>query len=310
MSEKKLKLAESALEELWFGDDDPFRSRQDASESMAAAAAKANDLRPFPAVASRVMALLADPEVEMKAVRTLIETDSGLAARLMRIANSALYGGVMKAETIDQAVFRLGAREVQDVVAGIATLGMFKDVKGIGARFRDHCAGVAGVARVLANEWHNNKKLQNVFLCGLMHDIGKLLSLQVGEIAYDEMDKATLGQPDTVHEQERKLSGYDHAVLGAHVMQLWRLPLDISQVVAWHHQPGRAYAEGGDIGLKVAMLRLADAVELRIAQSAELDEAFVEAIAHRGECAYLDISPEVLAAMWPKLVAARSEMLG
>jgi putative nucleotidyltransferase with HDIG domain len=303
------KLAESIREDLWFGDDDPQRSTEEASRSLAAAAALAAGLKPFPVVAQRVMTLLSDPDAPVVKVRKAIEQDPALAARLLRVANSALYAPAVACRSIEDAVTRLGSRTVSEIVASLATLGMFSDAKsGHGAAFRDHCVCVAAVARVLGTEWRY-KGVEHVFLSGLMHDIGQLLAIQVGEIRYEALDPAALASADQVHVHERAFAGYDHAVLGAHVLERWKLPDDISKVVALHHQPGRAFAASTNIALGVALLRLADSIEFQIRRSRELDEAYVETLLRDGAAEYTQFSRDVLRAMWPKFIAACDETL-
>ncbi len=306
-SEAEVKLAESALEEAWFGDEDPETPRDQAAKSMAAAAAIAVGLKPFPAIAQRAMTLLGNPNVNIQEVRKVIETDTALASRLMRIANSALFKRAYKTASIDQALTRIGLSEAREIVASVAMMGMFEDMRGLGADFRNHCTCVAAIVRVLATEWRF-KGVDNAFLSGLMHDVGKLLSMQVGEISYEKMDAEQLAKADQIHVLEREKTGYDHAVLGGYVMRSWKLPTEVCQIVSWHHQPGPAFEQGGDSALTVALLRLANHIEYQLRQNQELDEAFVQQLATGGECAYTDMSADVLTAMWPKFVAACAEI--
>lgn len=303
------QLAESIREDLWFGDDDPKRTAEQASRSLAAAAALAAGLKPFPVVAQRVMTLLADPDTPIPKLKKAIEQDPALTARILRMANSALYAPTSACRSVEDAVMRLGSRALTEIVVSLATLGMFADAKkGYGLSFRNHCLGVAAVARVLGTEWRH-KGVDHLFLSGLMHDIGKLLAMQVGEIRYEALEPAALENADQVHIHERAFAGYDHAVLGAHVLERWKLPEEISKVVALHHQPGRAFASGGNLGLSVALLRLADDIEFQIRRSRELDEAYVEQLTRDGAAEYTQFSGEVLRAMWPKFVAAFDEAL-
>jgi putative nucleotidyltransferase with HDIG domain len=303
------QLAESIREDLWFGDDDPQRSAELASRSLAAAIATAAGLKPFPIVAQRVMTLLADFDTPVLKVRKAIEQDPALTARLLRVANSALFAPAVACRSVEDAVMRLGSRAVSEIVATLATLGMFADAKrGFGATFRNHCLGVAAISRVLGTEWRYNG-VEFVFLSGLLHDIGKLLAIQVGEIRYEALEPSAVECPDQVHTHERAFAGYDHAVLGAHVLERWKLPAEICKVVALHHQPGRAFAIGGNLGLSVALLRLADNLDFQIRKGPELDEAYVETLLRDGAAEYTQFSPDVLRAMWPKLVAAREEAL-
>jgi len=301
------KLAESIREDLWFGDEDPQRTAEEASRSLAAAAAMAAGLKPFPVIAQRVMALLANPDTPVLKVRKAIEQDPALAARLLRVANSALYAPTIACRSVEDAVMRLGSRTVSEIVASLATLGMFADAKqGFGSAFRNHCVGVAAVARVLGSEWRH-KGVEHVFLSGLLHDIGKLLAMQVGEIRYEALEPSAVTSPDQVHMHERAFAGYDHAVLGAHVLERWKLPSEISIIVALHHQPGRAFAAGGNVGLGVALLRLSDDIEFQIRKDRELDESYVETLIRDGAAEYTQFSRDVLRAMWPKFIVAYDE---
>jgi len=302
------ELADSIREELWFGDDDPNRTRAQASKSLAAAAALASGLKPFPVVAQRVLGMLADIDTPIVKVRKAIEQDPALTARVLRVANSALYAPTSRCNSVDDALIRLGARAVTEIVASLATLGMFADVKGLGLTVRNHCVGVAAIARVLGSEWQANT-FDHLFLCGLMHDIGKLLAMQVGEIRYEALDRDALANPDRTHVHERAFAGYDHAVLGAHVLEHWKLPAEISKIVALHHQPGRAFAIGGNIGIGVALLRLADDIEFQIRRQRDLDEEYVRRLCRDGAAEYTQYSSAIICAMWPKLVAAHDEAL-
>ena len=298
-------LAASVREELWFGENDPERTHLEVSRTMAAHAAVATGLKPFPAVAQNALAVLADPDARMKAIVEAIERDPALASRVLRVANSAQYRGARKCSSINEAVVRLGSREVHQVVASVATMGMFQDGSGLGKRWREHLVGVAAVARILGEE-HGTQIAGQAFLAGLVHDIGKLLSLQVKEIPYETLAPKLFDHADELHVVERILVGYDHAVLGGHVLSQWRFPETISQVAAWHHQPGRAFTEGGEVGLLVALVRLADAVEYRV--GAPLDEAYLDEVARGSAAAYLEIGTRTLVAKWPRFVEAVSDI--
>lgn len=301
-------LAENVQEALWFGDEDPNRTELEASQSLAAATAEASGLKPFPAVAQRALGLLSNPDVRVREVEAALEQDTALAARVLRVANSAAFGGVSRIDSIEQGVVRLGLRTVHEIVAATATLGMFDDATGVGLRFRDHCAGVAAIVRVLASE-SRVKGVSQAFLVGLMHDLGKLLTLQVGEFAYDALDPEVRDAPERLHLLEREALGYDHAVLGAHVLRAWKMPEFVSQAVAWHHQPGRAYEVGGPLGITVALLRLADPIEYRLALEMDATDAFLDALDAHDASSYSGVSGAVIGGMWAKLADARSDLL-
>lgn len=303
------RLAESVIEELWFGDEDPGHSELEASRSLAAALATSTGLKPFPVVLARALTLLRNPDEPRTKVVTLLEQDPALCGRLLRVANSALYAPKRECVSVSDAILRLGNKNVSDIVSGIAVFGMFSDVDGLGLRVRDHCAKVASLARVLAIEWCR-EGAEHVFLAGLMHDVGKLMMMQAGTPRYDAMDPKLLALPDRIHLSERELTGFDHATLGAHVLREWQFPNDVARVVAWHHQPGRAFAAGAEVGLPVALIRLADRIEALAGNGDAPDPDFCASLPGDESAAYTNFMAKELQSLWPKLRAACSDTLG
>jgi len=302
-------LAETIHEQLWFGDEDPARSTLEASRSMAAALARAMGLKPFPAVAQRAIAVLSDQNVSLRAIRDALEKDPALTAGLLRVANSAAFRTRQTISSVDEAVQRLGVRHVLEIVTSVASLGLFKDVKGVGIQIRDHCTRVGAMSRVLANEWHQ-RSAENPFLCGLLHDVGKLLLLQVSGLDYQKLEPEVLTQPDRAFVHERELLGFDHAVLAGHILDAWKIPGGVAEAVAWHHQPGRAFEHGAELGLSVALVRIANRIDYRMQAHPELDEAFIAELMEDGSVSYTGYQETVLRAMWPKLREAAQQMVG
>jgi putative nucleotidyltransferase with HDIG domain len=302
-----VRLADSVLEELWFSDEDPARSHQEASKSLALEMARQSGLKPFPVVAQRVMTMVANPDVRISDLRKVLETDPSLSARTLQVANSALFSVGKPCQTVDQAVVRLGTRAVHDLMASVAVVGMFSDARGAGKTIRDHCVGVGAIARTLVrqNGWFSGGQ---VFLAGLMHDIGKLLLMQTKEMRYDNLLPEDM-ETDRVHLVERARLGFDHAVLGAHAIAAWKIPAPVPKIVSLHHQPGRAYEEGGDIGLMVAITRLADRLDHAVVASPDAAPDGQHWLGDSATMQYLSLSPEAVAKGYAEFVAARKEAL-
>jgi putative nucleotidyltransferase with HDIG domain len=275
---------------------------------LAGAVMLSTRIRPFPAVARQVLTLLGDEDYRTADLEGAILKDPGLSATFLRIANSAVYRGLTPCESVLMACARLGRNSVREIVVGVATMDMFRDVKSRGATIRNHCAAVGAIARTLADEWHLRSGDQ-LFLVGLLHDIGKLLCLQAGIESYDGLPADSLDAPDRLHLVERDRLGYDHAVLGAHVLSNWKIPDAIAQIVAWHHQPERAYASGGTVGLHVAMLRLADGLEYRLRHDSAANEAVIEELSASPEAKHVGFSAADLRQSWTQMIDSRDEVL-
>jgi HD-like signal output (HDOD) protein len=302
-------LARKIVEELWFAEDDPEQASDAAAASFAARVAQLEGLKPFPAVAQKVLALLADPNFRTQDVRAAIEEDPALAARVLLVANSAAFAGSTPCDTVGRAIVRLGAATVRDLVIALATMGMFHDVTGRGRILRDHCVSTGALARVLARDLLANPA-PGVFLAGLMHDVGKLLMAQSGEfptLALTPQELEDLELVDGSHALERQHLGYDHAVLGGHAVMLWKIPFPTPQVVAWHHQPTRA-AEPDDETLDgmVSVVRLADRLD-RVVMSDPPEKRLVKELARCPAAERLGASESQLRDLWSELFLVKAE---
>jgi HD-like signal output (HDOD) protein len=300
------KLATSVLEELWFGEDDPKASDEAAANSLAARLAELEGLRPFPVVVQRVMDYVRRPDFEVRQLQLMIEEDPALSAKVLRVANSAAFAGTQPVASIRDAAVRLGARAISDVTASIAAMALFKDLKGAGRAVRDHMVSTAMVARVLSSRKESASPA--AYITGLLHDVGKLLLMQTEDPAYEAL-LAEIGNPDEAHLRERELLGFDHAVLAGHTLERWGLPDPIPRIVAWHHQPARAYEAGGEVGLTVALLRVADQLEPMLKTRLPPDPAKLKRLCSNSDCAHAGIRERDLAALWRELEDAHRDAL-
>jgi HD-like signal output (HDOD) protein len=300
------KLATSVLEELWFGEDDPKASDEAAANSLAAKLAELEGLRPFPAVVQRVMEYVRRPDFEIRQLQMMIEEDPSLSAKVLRVANSAAFAGTQPVASIRDAAVRLGARAVSDVTASVAAMALFKDMKGAGRIVRDHMVATAMVARVLSSR--KESASPSAYITGLLHDAGKLLLMQTEDAAYEALLGKTTN-PDEIHLRERETLGFDHAVLAGHTLKQWGLPDPIPRIVAWHHQPNRAYEEGGEVGLTVALLRIADQLEPMLKTRQPADAAKLKRLCANSDCAHAGIAQHDLMALWPELEDAHRDAL-
>jgi putative nucleotidyltransferase with HDIG domain len=300
------RLAENVVEEFWFGDDDPIRSHLHASSSLAAAAALATGLKPFPVIAQRVLSMTRDPTTSATELCRVIERDPGLLSKVLRVANSAIYAPSRPCTNIEMATMRLGMKNVGQIVFMLVAHGMFSDTDATGAQIREHCVGVSVLVRRLAMGVMS-VAADDLFLAGLLHDVGKLLAIQTKELDYSKIEAQAGGFPEHTYMTERKLVGWDHAVLGAHVIENWQLPRNIALMVAWHHQPARAFAQDSSFAQAVALLRLADRIDYQFRVARQWSERFLDDLERASAFEYTNYDATLLRAAWPDLVATIEE---
>ncbi|HEY2407734.1 MAG TPA: HDOD domain-containing protein [Polyangiaceae bacterium] len=285
-------------ENVWFGQND-VEAESRAAASVAAVGAKIIGAKPFPIAARRLEELTRNPKARLEQVVSVLETDPGLSLRLLRLVNSAGYGLKVRVTSVRHAAVLVGTRRLHHVATTAAILDLF-DSKNNQTAFEllEHASVVGSLCRYLGV--HLGLPHDELFTCGFLHDIGKLMLLDTEGARYSELVRNFGGGPDQLHIKERELFGFDHALLGAHVLSAWNIPEPVPKVIACHHQPSRAMQDPGLAAL-VQTLRLAD--QLSYALALETDAVGI-ALAMSGEApAYLDISEAQLAALWPDLRA-------
>ena len=191
-----------------------------------------------PEVAQKMLVLVNKDDVDFRQLAAMIEKDPSLAARLLRIANSALFATRSKVSSVTHAVTMLGAKRVRELVLGLSVWGALDPKSVNGKRYRKqlwtHAATVAAAARILAGK--GGMDGSEAFTAGLLHDIGKLvLGLRLGDTYWAMLDEAhAAGRPAA--DVEMEAFGCHHGLVGGWLLQLWRLPSGLVDAIALHHE--------------------------------------------------------------------------
>ncbi len=197
------------------------------------------ELVSLPEALVRLNVLVEDPRSTVEQIARVIETDSALTARLLRIVNSPFYGLPSRVETVRQAVSLVGMREIRDLAVATAVARVFEGIPPElmdMERFWRHSLLTGLVARELARH-RRDGAAESRFVAGLLHDVGKLLlARQIPELARHALARATYEQIP-LPEAEREALGFDHAEVGGALLEAWRLPEPLVVAARWHHAP-------------------------------------------------------------------------
>jgi HD-like signal output (HDOD) protein len=197
-----------------------------------------------------------------QAVADLVRNEPAVSATLLRLANSAAFGGLHRIADLSQAVARLGLKQVASVVTAHAHSGHF-DSDDPAKRERlhvlwGHAVGTAMAAKRLAATTGGDP--EESFLAGLLHDVGRLLVLKGVDYLEDSGEHGTI-TPVVLDE----LMDLLHAELGHWILQEWQLPDSVCRVALLHHdQP----EPEDDLRMRV---QISDAVTRKIGEHADPD---------------------------------------
>ncbi len=186
-----------------------------------------------PGVTVKLMDLMRDEDrADARSVAGIVATEPAIAASALRLANSVAYGGLKQVVELDEAVGRVGMRQVASLATTIATRGAFESKNPArAARLLElwaHAVTAAITTRRLAM---GQTDPEEAYLAGLLHDVGKSLVLKL----LDQCEKNLLEpvSPAAVEELMEAL----HAELGHKLLQQWRIPETVCEVTLRHHEP-------------------------------------------------------------------------
>ncbi len=198
-------------------------------------------LKPFPAHVVEAMRLLDDLNSSVEDVAAALGKDPVLAARVLRLANSALYLRTRRVATLREAVVLVGFAAVRSLLVTAVAYDAFRPgAPGYGldrVQLWQHALAVATVARYLAAT--RKRDTEAAFVAGLLHDIGKLALSSALQEQYAEVLAAVAQGMDFV-EAERAVLGCDHAQVGAEAARRWNLPEPLVAAIEHHHRPEEA----------------------------------------------------------------------
>ncbi|MFO7726754.1 MAG: HDOD domain-containing protein [Desulfonatronovibrio sp.] len=171
-----------------------------------------------------------------------ISKDQGLTSRILAKANSAYYGVQGKISSISRAVNLLGLAELRKIL-------LFVTVSSLGEKTRtdifnlreywDHQCFVAVLAAELSNIC-GRQDSQDLFISGILHDMGKLMTALYQPLAWARISETALRKGLSHYQAEHEFWGIDHAMAGAMVLRRWNLPESITEPINDHHSTQNA----------------------------------------------------------------------
>ncbi len=200
---------------------------------------RVGDLPTLPAVYHRISNLVDDPRSSAMDVQGIIEEDQTLTSKLLNLANSALYGFPGRIPTVGQAVVVLGFQEVRNIVLSTSVLKVFRNAEGNGhfdcQKFWEHSIACAVCSRLIA-QYMKSEHVEEIFVAGLLHDIGKLIHLQYLPEEFNLAVDLAADRNILLREAEMEVMGHTHAHSGGLLAKKWRLPQSIAQPIRFHHE--------------------------------------------------------------------------
>lgn len=237
---------------------------------------KIKELPTISAVANEINDRDKNDALTAKALGTIITRDPALTATVLKLANSAYYGMAREITSIERAVTILGFDTIKNLALTISVFHVFKnqdgqlfDLQGLWY----HSLGVGIAAKHLS--LHSpmlacDKTLpEQAFICGILHDIGKIAFAQNLPVEMTEILKQTRSGTAAQHEIEKNILGFNHQKAGQAMANAWNFPEEYQTVIRLHHAPTAAASDNPRIAALVMAVYLGN----KIAKALHLGES-------------------------------------
>ncbi|QDU28499.1 HDOD domain protein [Anatilimnocola aggregata] len=196
-------------------------------------AQQAEQLYSLPAVALEVLRLAGQPQVDPRQLKLCLESDPALAARILKVVNSSLFGLSRQVSDLQQALALLGLKPLKALLLGFSLPPEL--LRGIHAEALQHYwqhTLLKAVACRLLEQFVAKSDEEEAFIAGLLQDVGILALLQQLGENYATMYVQTRLCGGDLQAVEIPTLGFDHLSLSARMLMNWRLPPKLCQAVA------------------------------------------------------------------------------
>ena len=200
------------------------------------------DLPQFPQNIEKLNKLLDSDDSKISDIANQISNDVALTGELLKTVNSAAFALQTPCSSISDAVKMIGTRGIKNMLYSIGSLNIFAAQTKKNEDLWKHSYQVAFYSYNLAKNFckSDNSVVEDSFVCGLLHDMGKVIFETNCPEYIDNVKKICKDKITSLDLFEKIISGVNHGEIGAKIAEKWNFPESIINVIRFHHSPGNA----------------------------------------------------------------------
>ncbi len=220
------------------------------------ALARVTDIGSLPEITTKIVQIVEDPKATAHDMHEIVRTDPVLAAKILKVVNSAFYGLPAQIASLDRAILMLGLSAVKNIALAASLSRLFK-MEAISDQFapRDlwrHCVAVGVTARLLASA-ARSALTDEAFVAGLVHDMGLIVMQQLYPAKVKDVVEGCCRTPQSFCALEEQVIGADHQAFGGALAARWKFPPGLRYAISYHHEPNTLQAEFRRVTCLVAL---------------------------------------------------------
>lgn len=239
--------------------------------------ADVKDILALPDAAIQLSVLLSDPETTNAQIVDIISIDPSMSARVLRLVNSAFFGLNEAVGTISRAVAVLGTGPLHSLVLASSASQAFDNISSNLVdmeKFWKRSVYAALTAGSLAARAAPRLR-ESVFLSALLHEVGQLVMYhQLPDISRQILEAVARGE--NRESAETMLLGFNHAELGASLLEHWKLPPSLTEAIRYQHHSSAAPHHALAAALVHLASLIAQNMELQLANGDDTPELCID----------------------------------
>ncbi len=219
----------------------PVEAVDNAKVIVDKAVASIGDIATLPEITIKIIGIVEDPKSTARDLHEVIKNDPALSVKVLKVVNSAFYGLPGQVASVDRAIILLGLSAVKNIAIAASIARLFKG-RRISQQYSAsdlwrHSVAVAVAANDLAKASPHPVMENEVFVAGMIHDIGTLVERQAFPEQFGQIvDRCTETEQDFLA-CERNVIGADHQAFGVGLTTKWKFPRHLRAAVGFHHNP-------------------------------------------------------------------------
>lgn len=194
----------------------------------------------LPTIYYAITEAMEDPRTSTEKLAGIIASDQVSAIKVLKVANSPFFGFRGRISTISEAVFYLGFNEIRNIIFSLTVIKYFSATAKVNnfplADFWIHSISTGVASRIIGSATRESG-IENYFLAGILHDIGKLVLVQYATDEYNKALELAMANNISIRAAEQEVLRTDHTVIGNMLASKWKLPLVFQDAILYHHAP-------------------------------------------------------------------------
>lgn len=189
----------------------------------------------FPEKISQIQQEIKNPDAKMSHIAALISGDIGLALDLLKHVNSVAFGLPKKCMNIAEAVKLMGLRGIQNMIYSLISMQILGSTNEEQKKLWNDAYKLAFFSLNIAKSIGDKKVIEDSYVCGLLHDLGKIVFCSVYPELLVKISELQAEKNIPVQVMDTVMSGMEYSAIGAALAKKWNMPTPIIDTIKYRN---------------------------------------------------------------------------